>query len=71
MNRSSVSIADGLDDVALGRRWDGEALDLATQHAAVSFTDRMVVRRYQHGIARGMDHCTLQRIAMAIRESNL
>lgn len=69
VTRDNASIADGLDNVAAGQVWDGEALYLAEQHPAATFTDRIVIRRYQHGIARGTDHVTLQRIAANIREA--
>lgn len=67
MNNKELS--DKLDMIALGNGWSGEALYIAEHHPVVTFNDRIVIRRYQHGINSGTDHCRLQDIARYIRES--
>lgn len=60
-------LASKLDMIALGNGWSGEALYDAERHPAASFGDRIVIRRFQHGIAKGVDHIALQDIAIKIR----
>lgn len=63
-------LADMLDNIALSKSWHGDALVAAAEHDAVTFYDRIVIRRYQHGIAKATDHISLQEIAMKIRNAN-
>lgn len=43
--------------------WSGDALHDAEHHPAATFSDRIVIRRYQHGIAKAGDGYRLCRIA--------
>lgn len=71
MNRTDESIASGLDDIASGRKWDGEALQLAHESQKINFYDKFVIRRYQHGTNRGTDHMKLQDVANKMRSAGM
>lgn len=62
-------LAEKLDMIAMNQGWSGDALYYAERHAVTTFNDRIVIRRYQHGINRGTDHVRLQEIAMYIRDA--
>ena len=62
-------LADKLVMIAMNNGWSGDALYAAEHHAVTTFNDRIVIRRYQHGINRGTDHVRLQEISMYIREA--
>lgn len=62
-------LADNLDMIAMNNGWSGDALLAAERHSVTTFNDRILIRRYQHGINRGTDHVRLQEIAIYIREA--
>lgn len=65
----NVELAECLDDIAAGRAWYGSALAEAIKKPYLSDVEKAVVFRYLNGSQAGMDHVTLQVVAMAIRNN--
>ena len=64
-----IELAESLDEIAAGRTWYGPALAEAIKKPYLSDVEKAVLRRYLNGSHTGVDHVTLQVIAMAIRDS--
>ena len=65
----NVELAECLDEIAAGRAWYGSALAEAIEKPYLSDAEKGVLRRYLIGSHTGVDHVTLQVIAMAIRNN--
>ena len=65
----NVELAECLDKIAAGRAWYGSALAEAIKKPYLSDAEKAVLRRYINGSQTGVDHVTLQVIAMAIRNN--
>ena len=65
----NVELAECLDEIAAGRAWYGSALAEAIKKPYLSDVEKTVVFRYLNGSQAGMDHVTLQSIAISIRDS--
>lgn len=64
-----IDLAGRLDEIAAGRAWYGSALAEAIKKPYLSDVEKAVVYRYLNGSQGGMDHVTLQSIAISIRDS--
>lgn len=60
---NNKELAKKLRAIAMEGVWSGEALHDAEHHPAANFSDRMVIRRFQHGIAKVRDGYRLCYIA--------
>ena len=58
-----------LDGIAAGKKWSESALMAAINKPYLSDEEKAVLRRYLNGSQTGVDHVTLQVIAMAIRNN--
>ena len=65
----NVELAECLDEIAAGRSWYGSALAEAIKKPYLSDVEKAVVFRYLNGSQAGMDHVTLQSIAISIRNN--
>ena len=65
----NVELAEGLDEIAAGKMWSESTLMAAINEPCLSDTEKRVLRRYLNGSHTGVDHVTLQVIAMAIRNN--
>lgn len=64
----NVELAGCLDEIAAGRAWYGSALAEAIKKPYLSDAEKAVLRRYLNGSHTGVDHVTLQDIAISIRD---
>ena len=65
----NVELAECLDGIAAGKMWSESTLRAAINEPYLSDAEKAVLRRYLSGSHTGMDHVTLQVIAMAIRNN--
>lgn len=65
----NVDLAEFLDDIAAGKRWSESALMAAINQHHLSDEEKGVLWRYLSGSHTGMDHVTLQSIAISIRNN--
>jgi len=65
----NVELAECLDQIAAGKMWSESALKAAINKPFLSDAEKAVVLRYLNGTHNGLDHVTLQVIAMAIRNN--
>ena len=65
----NVELADCLDEIAAGKMWSESTLMAAINEPYLSDEEKAVLRRYLNGSHTGVDHVTLQVIAMAIRNN--
>ena len=65
----NVELAECLDEIAAGKMWSESTLKAAINEPYLSDAEKAVLRRYLSGSHTGMDHVTLQVIAMAIRNN--
>lgn len=62
------TLADKLDDIALGNTFDSEALYNARAHPAITVNDRLMLLRMSYSMSLSTDQYDLQQIASYIRE---
>ena len=62
------TLADKLDDIALGNNYDSQALLQAKQHTVTTSNDKLLIDRFLFGNTDCTDHCKLQQIAIYIRD---
>ena len=65
----NVELAGCLDEIAAGRAWNGSALAEAIEKPYLSSVEKAVLFRYLNGSNVGLDHVTLQSIAISIRNN--
>ena len=65
----NVELAECLDEIAAGKMWSESTLRAAINEPYLSEAEKGVLRRYLNGSHTGVDHVTLQVIAMAIRNN--
>lgn len=65
----NVELAEGLDEIAAGKKWSESMLRAAINTPYLSDAEKGVLRRYLSGSHTGVDHVTLQDIARAIRNN--
>lgn len=65
-----LKIADELDETALGKKYNGNALYVARDLPCVTNNDVDVLNRFLWSNTIETDHCKLQQIAIYIREYN-
>lgn len=63
-----IDLAGRLDEIAAGRTWYGSALAEAIEKPYLSAVEKAVLFRYLNGSNVGLDHVTLQGIAISIRD---
>ena len=66
----NVELAECLDEIAAGKTWSESALRAAINEPYLSDTEKGALRRYLKGSQTGVDHVTLQDIALAIRNNH-
>ena len=65
----NVELAECLDEIAAGKMWSESALRAAINEPYLSDAEKAALRRYLKGSQTGVDHVTLQDIALAIRNN--
>lgn len=65
----NVELAECLDDIAAGKMWSESALAEAIKKPYLSNVEKAVLWRYLNGSHTGVDHVTLQGIAISIRNN--
>ena len=65
----NVELAECLDEIAAGKKWSESTLMAAISKPYLSDAEKAVLRRYLKGSQAGMDHITLQVVAMSIRKN--
>ena len=65
----NVELAECLDEIAAGKKWSESTLMAAINEPYLSDAEKAVLWRYLNGSHTGVDHFTLQVIAMAIRNN--
>ena len=65
----NVELAECLNEIAAGKMWSESALMAAISKPYLSDAEKAVLRRYLNGSHTGVDHVTLQVVAMAIRNN--
>ena len=65
----NVELAESLDEIAAGLAWNGSALAEAIEKPYLSAVEKAVLFRYLNGSNVGLDHITLQGIAISIRNN--
>ena len=61
------TLADKLDDIAMGNYFDGAALWEAYEHEKVTCNDKKIIMRYMYGAELSCDRFRLQDIAINLR----
>ena len=65
----NIELAECLDEIAAGKNWSELALRAAINKPYLSDAEKAVLWRYLNGSHTGVDHVTLQGIAISIRNN--